>query len=107
MRNNYKWFIYGGVAGSVITGLLSLHLGLSFVRASHMQGVAAEINLANVAVQATDLASAQQAQLRFATCSLAYFASLESSLYYFQSDKNDLARLQSSLRSADKAQCSG
>ncbi|MBU1617958.1 MAG: hypothetical protein KJ556_00985 [Gammaproteobacteria bacterium] len=98
MAEKVKVFILGTVTGTLVTALLAAHLGLSFIRAGHLQAVRAEILYANIAMQGKNLESVANLQMDTALCSIEHFEDLESGLYFFQSDKESVSSLRSSIK---------
>ena len=98
-----KGFIWGATLATALTLLISVHVGLGFIKAAHMQDVRAQILLANMAYESNNLKSLIEKQTEFASCSISYFEKLSDQIYKLHKDDNELAELRSSLKAPVKS----
>lgn len=97
MKYNYKFIIYGFIGGFTISSISILYAAIGILRASHIQDIESQIILAKIAIEKEQIEDVRAFQINSAMCAIDYFSELEKSIYYLQSNNDDVLRLQKSF----------
>ncbi len=97
MKFNIKYFLYGIAFGSAISGILITYTALGMLRSSHIQDIESQILLAKIAIEKDRIEDVRNFQISSAICAIEYFSELEKSIYYLQSNNEDVLRLRKSF----------
>lgn len=102
MSDYTKGLIVGTVAASLVTVLITTYLFMNFMRAAVIQDAAAQIQMSNVAIQASSLDKVRDVQLWRAGCATEHVEFMESGMFTLISNTADVDRLKSELRGSPK-----
>lgn len=100
MSDYSKGLIVGTLAASLVTALITTYLFMHFLRAAVIQDAAAQVQMSNIATQSTRLDQVRSMQLWKASCAIEHVEFMESALFSFISNKEEVNRLKSELRGA-------
>jgi len=97
MKSNYKFIIYGFILGFAISSISISYAAIGLLRSSHIQDIESQIILAKIAIEKDKIEDVRSFQINSAMCAIDYFSELEKSIYYLQSNNDDVLRLRKSF----------
>ncbi len=97
MKYSKKSFSYGFIFGFLFSSFIITYTAIGILRASHIQDIESQIILAKIAIKKEKIEDVRAFQINSAMCAIDYFSELEKSIYYLQSNNDDVLRLQKSF----------
>lgn len=92
-----KSFLYGFIVGFLFSGITTTYTAIGILRSSHIQEIESQILLAKIAIGKERIEDVIAFQVNTAMCAIEYFSELEKSIYYLQSNNDDVLRLRKSF----------